>query len=184
MADLNAYLPWIVTAAVVLLALLLLFLVLGMFQKRVRGRKGSRLSVTEYYELDKERRLVLVRRDGTEHLLLIGGDHNLVVETGIVGPGESIVSETPRRSTLRAAAEERPVEPELTRPAPPTLPREEPLRSPILRAPRTAPRPAVFGDRRLRSQPKGGESLSEPRLPETADIREDWDSDEPGQSSR
>ena len=183
MADINTYLPWIVTAAVVLLALLLLFLVLGMFQKRVRGRKGSRLSISEYYELDKERRLVLIRRDGMEHLLLIGGDHDLVVETGIVGPGESI-GQAPHRGRLPTAVEERPAEPELTRPAPPPLAREEPLRSPVLRAQRAAPRPAIFGDRRLRSAPKAGDPATEPRLSEPSNPREDWDNDEPGQSSR
>jgi hypothetical protein len=182
MADMNAYLPWIVTAAVVLLALLLLFLVLGMFQKRVRGRKGSRLSISEYYELDKERRLVLIRRDGMEHLLLIGGDHDLVVETGIIGPGESL-GEAPQRGRLAPAIDDRPAEPELTRPAAPPLAREEPLRSPVLRAQRAAPRPAIFGDRRLRSAPKAGEPAAEPRLPEASGAREDWD-DEPGQSSR
>jgi hypothetical protein len=182
MADVNAYLPWIVTAAVLLLALLLLFLVLGMFQKRVRGRRGSRLSVSEYYELDKERRLVLIRRDGMEHLLLIGGDRDLVVETGIVGPGDSI-GEPPRRNRLAPALDNRPPEPELARPAAQPAAPETPLRSPALRTAPATPRPAVFGDRGLRSGSLATKAV-EPRLSETADAREDWDSSEPGQSSR
>ena len=181
MADINAYLPWIVTAAVLLLALLLLFLVLGMFQKRVRGRKGSRLSVSEYHELDKERRLVLIRRDGVEHLLLIGGDRDLVVETGISGPGDT-AGELPRRNRLTPSLDDQPQEPELARPAAPPAARE-PLRSPVLRAAPAAPRPAVFGDRGLRAGSPATTAV-EPRLSETAGVEEDWDSGGPGQSSR
>lgn len=182
MADFQAYLPWIITAAIVLLALVLLFLVLGMFQKRVRGKKGSRLGVSEYYELDKMRRLVLIRRDGTEHLLMIGGDQDLVIETGISDAVESAIGES-RRSRLPMPAEERSVEPELTRPAPPTMPREEPLRTPVVRATRPAPRPAVFGDRRIRSS-RGAAEPAEPRLGPDDPAREQWENDEPDQSSR
>jgi len=48
------------------------------FAPRVR-----RLAFVERAHLDNGRKLVLVRRDGVEHLLLIGGPIDLVVETGI-----------------------------------------------------------------------------------------------------
>jgi flagellar protein FliO/FliZ len=49
---------------------------------------GGRLQVIEVRALDSRRRLVLVRRDAVEHLLLLGiqGDH--VVESGIK-PGDT-----------------------------------------------------------------------------------------------
>lgn len=49
------------------------------------ARPGSRrrLAVVEVMSVDNRRRLVLVRRDGTEHLLLVGGPQDLVVERGI-----------------------------------------------------------------------------------------------------
>lgn len=49
------------------------------------ARPGSRrrLAVVEVMTVDNRRRLVLVRRDGCEHLLLIGGAQDLVVERGI-----------------------------------------------------------------------------------------------------
>jgi flagellar protein FliO/FliZ len=51
-------------------------------------RAGSRrLGVMEVTPLDGRRRLILVRRDDTEHLLLIGPTSELVIETGITGPG-------------------------------------------------------------------------------------------------
>ncbi len=53
---------------------------------RIRGREGSRLAILEYQEVDKARRLVLIRRDNVEHLLLLGGGRDLVVEAGIGKP--------------------------------------------------------------------------------------------------
>lgn len=48
-----------------------------------RGKGQRRLSVVEVLGLDARRRLVLVRRDGVEHLLLLGMENDLVVEGGI-----------------------------------------------------------------------------------------------------
>lgn len=51
-------------------------------------RKGDRrLSIVEVLALDARRRLVLVKRDGVEHLLLLGQGDDQVVETGITPPG-------------------------------------------------------------------------------------------------
>jgi flagellar protein FliO/FliZ len=46
----------------------------------------ARLEVVEIAALDPRRRLVLVRRDEVEHLLLLGQDGGLVVEAGIRSP--------------------------------------------------------------------------------------------------
>jgi hypothetical protein len=66
--------------AFVALAIVALIL-LKLFSGGVRGRRGNRLSISEYYEIDKSRRLVLVRRDEVEHLLLIGGNQDVVIES-------------------------------------------------------------------------------------------------------
>jgi flagellar protein FliO/FliZ len=42
-----------------------------------------RLSVAEQASVDGKRRLVLVRRDNVEHLIMIGGPVDVVIETGI-----------------------------------------------------------------------------------------------------
>lgn len=47
------------------------------------GRSGRRLAVVESLSLDSRRRLVLVRRDDVEHLLLLGGAAEVVVENRI-----------------------------------------------------------------------------------------------------
>ena len=48
-----------------------------------RGRQ-PRLAVIDYASVDARRRLILVRRDNVEHLLMIGGPTDVVVESNIV----------------------------------------------------------------------------------------------------
>lgn len=50
------------------------------------GRGARRVRIVEATTLDARRRLVLVRRDDTEHLVLVGPAGDLVVETGIAAP--------------------------------------------------------------------------------------------------
>lgn len=54
--------------------------------------KTRRLAVVEVAPLDSRRKLVLVRRDSTEHLLLLGSGQDILVEGGIGAPG---ADETP-----------------------------------------------------------------------------------------
>ena len=53
--------------------------------KRIKSR---RLSVVEVTSIDGRRRLVLVRRDDTEHLILLGPSSELVIERGIRAGGK------------------------------------------------------------------------------------------------
>lgn len=56
----------------------------GLFAQVMPLRSGKkRLSVVEAAPVDAKRRLVLVRRDGIEHLILLGASSETVVETGI-----------------------------------------------------------------------------------------------------
>jgi flagellar protein FliO/FliZ len=53
----------------------------------VPGRRGrKRLSISEALVVDGKRRLLLIRRDQTEHLVMVGGGSDLVIETGIAAP--------------------------------------------------------------------------------------------------
>ena len=56
---------------------------LGQVAGRFSGAGPKRLQVVETLSLDAKRRLVLVRRDDTEHLLLTGGGVDILVESGI-----------------------------------------------------------------------------------------------------
>lgn len=85
--DLSLYLRFVLALAAVLAmigAAAYLVRRLGLFGTGPGRRSGERrLAVSAVQPLDNRRRLVLVRRDGVEHLLLLGGANDLVVETGI-----------------------------------------------------------------------------------------------------
>ena len=55
----------------------------GRLGASTRGRQ-PRLAVIDYASVDNRRRLILVRRDNIEHLLMIGGPTDIVVEPNIV----------------------------------------------------------------------------------------------------
>jgi len=59
---------------------------------RYTARGGRRLQIVEVAPVDAKRRLVLLRRDDTEHLVLLGAQSELLIESGIkqpAGPAES-----------------------------------------------------------------------------------------------
>jgi flagellar protein FliO/FliZ len=53
---------------------------------QARGGGKRRLAIVEVMPIDGKRRLILLRRDSTEHLVLLGPDRALLVESGIAAP--------------------------------------------------------------------------------------------------
>ncbi len=51
--------------------------------------RTPRLSVIEVRTLDSRRKLVLLRRDASEHLVLLGPNQDLLLESGIAAPREA-----------------------------------------------------------------------------------------------
>ncbi|MEL6216219.1 MAG: hypothetical protein AAFQ99_11160 [Pseudomonadota bacterium] len=89
----------VVAASVVLIAVLLRgFLP----QQSAAGSKmfgpkpEKRLEVVDQATLDGRRKLVLLRRDDKEHLLMIGGPVDVVIETGIASVTRGTTSGSPR----------------------------------------------------------------------------------------
>src|SRR6204780_3530960 len=75
-------------AIAVLVAALLILLVFRLaFGRRLRmpgGRaRQPRLGIVDAFDLDGQRQLVLVRRDNVEHLVMIGGPNDVLVESQI-----------------------------------------------------------------------------------------------------
>ncbi|WP_340149781.1 flagellar biosynthetic protein FliO [uncultured Sneathiella sp.] len=81
------YLKYIVGLLVVLGLIALITLLarrFGMVPRATRDPSSpKRLSVTDVIAVDAKRRLVLVKRDDREHLLLLGPERDLVVEQNI-----------------------------------------------------------------------------------------------------
>jgi flagellar protein FliO/FliZ len=112
-----------------------------------RGRQ-PRLAVIDAATVDSRRRLVLIRRDNVEHLLMIGGPTDVVIEPNIV----------------RAAAAPREMAAPRPLPAGDTLPRPVPLGEGSMwpLQPEPAPRSEPTRSEPTRSEP----TRSEPTRPE------------------
>jgi len=107
-----------------------------------RGRQ-PRLAVIDYASVDSRRRLILVRRDNIEHLVLIGGPTDVVVEANIVRAAPAATRDTtvtrppPAAETLPRAIPlpengngSWPLQPEPVGPPPRPTPRIEPDEQP------------------------------------------------------
>ncbi|MCA1442434.1 flagellar biosynthetic protein FliO [Ensifer sp. IC4062] len=117
---------FIIAAAAVAVGLLCLVAVLWIMRHRpsspfVRGGKNRqpRLAVLDAAAVDARRRLVLVRRDDVEHLIMIGGPTDIVIESRIAPDGAP-----PAQTSAAVAAEQKAVE------APKAAPRAEPKSAP------------------------------------------------------
>ncbi len=81
------FLQVVVTIAVVLGLIAALYWVARRYSAGALGRLGRgrvpRLAVVDAAAVDGRRQLVLVRRDNVEHLILIGGPSDVIVEQGI-----------------------------------------------------------------------------------------------------
>jgi flagellar biogenesis protein FliO len=143
-----------------------------------RGRM-PRLAVIDAAAVDGRRRLVLVRRDNVEHLLMIGGPTDIVVEPNIVRatPGREALPQRPPGTELPprinplpdapgwsdgdTAAAEAHVEPQM--PEPPPRPARPAFAEEVRRP------PPIAAERERRSDPLAGfaaEPLGRPERPE------------------
>jgi flagellar protein FliO/FliZ len=155
-------------------ALLVLYIFRLLFGQRVRAPAGTRnrprrLDVVDTFELGRDRQLVVIRRDNVEHLLLIGGPNDLLVEGSIsrMEARDQRPAPPPPREKEAAAAAEWPAAPPAARPAPPPGPAPGRAGPPPAEPPRRRPlEPAAAQTPSLGQQPSGrvpGSSL--PPLP-------------------
>lgn len=117
----SAAIFWTLAALVLLLVVLIVVRMIrsmsfGTFVSGGRNRK-TRLAVMDATAVDSHRRLVLVRRDDVEHLILIGGPTDVVVERDIrlaasrrVPHAEPPAAQPPARAP--APVQPRPVQPQ------------------------------------------------------------------------
>ncbi|TCS08959.1 flagellar biosynthetic protein FliO [Rhizobium sp. BK418] len=117
------------------IALVLLILVLWYLRGRapspfVRGGRNRqpRLQVLDAAAVDARRRLVLVRRDNVEHLVMIGGPTDIVIESRILPESEAETASEFRPQPVedRPAVRERPAAAIQTRREPPPAPQLRP----------------------------------------------------------
>ena len=93
--DLVSYFRVVLALAVTLALILIFYLLLRRYLQGKVWRGGRRLQVVEVAALDSRRRALLLRRDTVEHLIIIGGQNDVVVETAIAHPPSPAEEETP-----------------------------------------------------------------------------------------
>jgi flagellar biogenesis protein FliO len=119
------------------------------------GRNAQpRLAVQDATPVDSHRRLVLVRRDDVEHLLLIGGNTDIVVEQNI----------RPFGATARPMREAEPIQQRQAAPELPSYPPQRPVQ------PAPPPRPVVSGQAPRPVAPAAPAQRYEPQAPAPAPV--------------
>lgn len=123
----------------IILVLWLLKLLQGATGRATRGR-NRRLAVVDSLALDPKRQLLIVRRDNVEHLILTGGPHDLLIESGI--PVDATPAAQPTRRPVPMVAARKPAP--ATKPAAAVAPVQAP---PV--QPQAAPATAIEQLRQL-----------------------------------
>ncbi len=117
-------------------ALLILAIALWLMRRRsgsapfIRGGRNRqpRLQVLDATAVDARRRLVLVRRDNVEHLVMIGGPTDIVIESGIGAiPIVRDVQEPELKALPRQESEQKRAEPTIQQERRPALPQQQPV---------------------------------------------------------
>ena len=131
-------LQFLITAAIVIALLALAYWLVRRYSLGGTGRhnrsKVPRLTIVDAMPVDGRRRLLLVRRDNVEHLILIGGPSDVVVEQSIVRQRRPRPTEVEQPPTQMAASFDS---------GPPTVTEKPPVafQPPQLRAPSPPPEP-------------------------------------------
>ena len=84
--DFDLYLRFALALVLVLGLIVLLAWLLRRFGMGMKMSKGRRLGISEVQMLGPRHRLMLVRRDDVEHLVIVGPASETVIETGIKRP--------------------------------------------------------------------------------------------------
>lgn len=148
-----------------LAAIVAIFVVIALYRLFTRPRmasgrrsKNARLAITDAASIDDRRRLVLVRRDDVEHLIMIGGPGDLVIESDI-------------RKSAPARSAARPSTPSSTAPSP-ASPSTSPKQAPSKPEPaRAAPSTSASASPEPKSEPGSAPSTSKPATASAPEIK-------------
>jgi hypothetical protein len=160
---------FLTVAIVAIIALTVAYRALFGHRLRVPGggrARQSRLGLVDAFSLDGQRQLVLVRRDNVEHLVMIGGLSDIVIESQIVRaqtqalpPREKEVAPPqPPVATPRIVAAPSPAQAAMTPPPPAAAAPPHPAPAPPPR-PQSRPEPPNIAAQ-TRSAPKSGEPVA------------------------
>lgn len=163
----------LIAIIVVAVALLALVGVFWLIRRRssstfVRGGRGRqpRLAVLDAAAVDTKRRIVLIRRDDVEHLVMIGGPTDVVIESRIVQlPGEP-ADQPPPADTRQVPPAHMPTPVAMADPA--QRPEASAAPAPAAQQQSRTPRPQPVTRSRPDARPQPAAAQPGPRLTDTA----------------
>lgn len=125
--------------AVFALGIVLVLIVLGTWVLKLVSQRGGdfrrtpsrRLKIVESAVVDGRRRVLIVRRDNVEHVIMTGGPQDLLIESGLAAPDPAHARPTPAAKPPRTETKV----PDDSQPAAAAYRRYPPLR-PVLPRPR------------------------------------------------
>lgn len=124
---------WMIAFGALAAAIVVLVLLLRGRSRRAEraATRGQRISVIETREIDEERRLVIVRCDGAEHLLLVGGGADILVKADLPRTEPRVAFPAPEQASAGARPADRvpapaPAPDRYAMPQPPLAGRPEP----------------------------------------------------------
>ncbi len=156
----------VLATIVILLAFIALYwiyrLLTGPRKTGSRRNREARLAVMDAAAIDPRRRLVLVRRDNVEHLIMIGGPNDMVIESDIGKP----VAAAQRSTLFGDMASPATSQPAVSRQPPvKTTPPKSALAKPIQAKPKTEATAATMPSSTPASSPKPFTPLATPPIP-------------------
>ncbi len=100
---------WMIAFGALAAAIVVLIVLLRGRSRRAErdAVRGQRISVVETREIDEERRLVIVRCDGAEHLLLVGGGADILVKADLPRAEPRVAFPAPEPAALAVRPAER-----------------------------------------------------------------------------
>ena len=84
----------------------------------VHGKRQRRLGIIETLNIDGKRKLLLIKRDTVEHLILLGADGDLLIESAVTPPKNAFTQALHEAAHVTRTAD--PIEPRFDIPTPPT----------------------------------------------------------------
>ncbi|MEL6735365.1 MAG: hypothetical protein AAFO98_05735 [Pseudomonadota bacterium] len=156
---------WIIAA--VLAILLVLYIVRRLTRPRFAGgsrSKKARLAITDAARVDEHgRSVVLLRRDDVEHLLLIGGPNDLVIESNIrkLEPAGASMAAATSMAAERTAAPPTAI---ATPAPPPPQPTPKPVEAAPLTTPKEPPAPVLTPSQPTTASVSPAPTLAKPAM--------------------
>ncbi len=94
---------------VLIILIVWLFKLFSGFTQNIGRMNNKRLNIIDRTHIDPKRQLILIRRDNIEHLIMIGGERDLVIEVGIEPESSKFPNKLPNKLASKTMPKDKPI---------------------------------------------------------------------------